>query len=496
MQNNLWQEWLNLQALIQEAKKTAICNMLTLDAFALARLGQQDEGVYDHLVYLMETYRDVVQIFEQDANDPVPEQVAGLCDVLNSRRRQFEDVAPSPGNPIANEKRVIIEKNLLHLYEAENPESIYQELLNLTLSQINDLHNRTQTSFYTDLLEREWEVLGLIISIQVTGIEAIWGMEYAHAPLSKLREAYQQTGPVISGFRKLIKTTPKVTPPSPDFDFHELIVDNQTFLASLEQEADLQFEKIKTEHMEFAKSLEEKIDDKLNLSEEIISTFGAADFWLTNTPKPKAPPESEIIAGIIETIRIKIDSLKESMEQFKETTKTEYKPAAAPNDYITQLYSSWISNPPTPDTLYVFFENAEIFTVYSEKLVKDLANVTTKLDKQILRYQKENLLYEISTYEEILYYSVSRLRDSELPQVQTAVEILDETFVALGSILEEKGISVIQPNPHDPFVAREHEILTAEQHDGFVKGEIIKTMTSGYKQGDQVILRANVVAAR
>jgi len=501
--DNLWQEWLIWQALIKEARKTAICDKLTLEALSLARLGQKDEVVFSHLVYLMGTYREVVEIFEKNTDDPVPDQVAGLCDVLNSRLKQFEDVAPSQGNPIAKEKQEIIEKTLLGIAAKietleinESLKIIYQESLTQALSAINDLHTRKLTSYYTDLLEREWEVLGLIISIQVKGIEALWGMEYTNAPLSKLREAYQQTGPIISGFRKLIQTAPQVVPPDQDFHIISNEPDNHAFLAALEPEIEMQFEKRRIEYLESTKSLEQKIEDELTISEEIISTFGATDFWLTNTPKPKVPPENEILTGITEAIKIKIESLKESMEQFKETAKIGSELPVPSEDTQAQLFSAWILNPPSQEDLDAFFESAAPIIAYAEKLAKEFANTDAKLDKYILRYQKESLLYEISTYEEILYYSVSRIRESELPQVQAAVEILDETFVALESILEEKGITVIRPNPHEPFIAREHEVLTAEQQDDFAKGEIIKTMTSGYKLGDQVILRANVVAAR
>jgi molecular chaperone GrpE (heat shock protein) len=118
-----------------------------------------------------------------------------------------------------------------------------------------------------------------------------------------------------------------------------------------------------------------------------------------------------------------------------------------------------------------------------------------KIDKAIQNFKKETLLYEVNTFEEILTYSVSRLRDSALSGVPRAVELLDGVAAALEMMLKKNYIIPIRPVPHDIFNAREHEVLMAEKQDGFNKGEIIKLLNSGYKHKDTVILRANVIAA-
>jgi len=164
-----------------------------------------------------------------------------------------------------------------------------------------------------------------------------------------------------------------------------------------------------------------------------------------------------------------------------------------------QLFEAWCAAPPTKDTIQDFLNerrNHGIFQEQEEKYTKVMAQGVEKAGKTIFRYRKETLLYEICTFEEILFYSVTRLRESTLPQIEEGVKILDETFATLESLLANKEITVIRPAPHEAFNGREHEVLTAEEQEGFAKGEIIKTMTSGYKQGDKVILRANVVAAR
>jgi len=46
------------------------------------------------------------------------------------------------------------------------------------------------------------------------------------------------------------------------------------------------------------------------------------------------------------------------------------------------------------------------------------------------------------------------------------------------------------------FNGKEHEVLIAETSEGFAKGEIIKVINPGYKRGDFILTRANVIAAK
>jgi len=586
--DTLWPGWLALRASAGEALhkgashyfkciRQEACNKLALDALVSARLGQKDEEVYNHLVYLMETYHKVVHLFETQTENPAPELVAGLCDVLSSRLRQFEDVASGQGNPVAKEKRGIIEKAILHTTQqiealekayiseqdftplhkhilTENNDAQWQPLqasilestlptlqghykqnLHRCLTSIDDLHTRKTASYYTDLLEREWEVLGIIIQIQVRAIESVSGTTDETAQtLTKLREAYQQTGPIVSGFRKLMQKKPQDTPPTPSIEAEDLTfsapppgeLDIQPFITALIWEADKIFESLREEHLEMAHNLRLNIDDEIALAMEIISIFEKASHGLAtplslhehseplteNTAAPNEEaaanlPENPILSGITETLEIKIESLRESLDLFKSNSATLLTslseiPPLTEQDLqaaATQLLAAWCATPPEAEAIADFLTQSrqhDPFHTYSEKFAKALESCASKTEKATTRFKKETLLYEISTYEEILYYSVSRLRESELPQIQSAVQILDETFQALETLLTSKGITVLRPAPHDPFNGREQEVLAAEEQEGFTKGEIIKTMTSGYKMGDQVILRANVIAAR
>ena len=544
---DLWLAWDKYQGAAAEVRRKAaehyftqmrriVCDSLVTEALTSARLAQKDEGIYDHLVYLMETYREVVSLFASQYEDAPPDLVGGLCDVLNSRLGQFDDLTlGGQGNPIAGEKRVILEKALVHLcvqIEDVDKDSIiphqawdgsvalhgiYLETLTRCQASIDDLYTRKTVSYYADLLESEWEVLGVIIQIQVQALEACHGnADEVHGILSKLREAYQQTGPIVSGLRKLMQSTTQATDVAVSYeDFVDMIstgvtaypdteINDQAFIAALLPEADALFEGLRGNHLELTSEIYEAIDNENALAKAVVSVFEKALEGLVLSLPPSQ--ETQIITGINETLEIKIDSLNENMQAFAQagqdliSSLAQSIPTLSLKDLdiaANQLKAAWLDNPPSPETVEDFFADCivlEAFATYSSQFVKLITDIKAKAEKSALRFKKETLLYEISTYEEILYYSVTRLRES--PHVADAVQALDETFAALEALLIENNIEIIRPAPHDPFNGREHEVLTAEETEGFTKGEIVKTMTSGYKSGEQIILRANVVAAR
>jgi len=668
----LWQAWLDLEgqaddALLKGAAhyfkciRQSACDALALEALASARLGQSDEVVFDHLVRLMETYREIISLFGGSIKSASPELVAGLCDILCSRLKQFEDDAIGQGNPVVKEKHAILEKAILKTAQqieaaeeayAASPigesaapppveagssaesaaidsrkslltggsdpwqalrESIlektlpiiythYTQNLQACLSNIDDLHTRKTASYYTDLLEREWEVLGLIIQVQVKAIESAFEAveespqespenqpeQTLHSILSKLREAYQQTGPIVSGLRKMMQAANPSRPlqissyecfarviasnitPLPPID-----IDNQAFMAGLLPEADIIFEGLRTGYLERINDLQLGVTGDISLADKVVAIFKKAGEELAslqskpaepemptipeeseeppadehtvnteaqsstrNSPIAEAAPvpktldaseetaaaaglsgiseeapanhhiENQILSGISETLEIKVESLAESLQTFTENSMAQLAsipkgiPVLTEESLITsasQILLAWSAAPPALDNLADFLAECvslDAFAAYDEQLAKHISNASAKIEKISLRFKKETLLYEISTYEEILFHSVSRLRESALPRVAAAVCLLDETFSNLESLLTESGITVIRPATHEPFNGREHEVLVAEEADGFAKGEIIKVMTSGYKLKDQVILRANVIAAR
>jgi molecular chaperone GrpE (heat shock protein) len=152
--------------------------------------------------------------------------------------------------------------------------------------------------------------------------------------------------------------------------------------------------------------------------------------------------------------------------------------------------TAWLASPPT----YIAME--EFLFSYTYSVKKRVNAYVEKAEKLSFRFKKEVLLYEVCTYEEILTHSALRLKASPWPAMAAATVDLFAAYDRLQTILGINHIMAIHPAPHEPFNAFEHEVLMAEKQEGFATGEIIKVLNTGYKQGDKVILRANVIAAR
>ena len=210
----------------------------------------------------------------------------------------------------------------------------------------------------------------------------------------------------------------------------------------------------------------------------------------------------EILRGVAETIEIKIDGLQESIEQFQEECVRIIEAFAAENTDPSheevkaakaEIWQLWAQNPddfaPNPTGILTLME-------LHKHLDKSISRHQEVLNKKLHRFKCESLLYEISTYEEIIFYSVSRLRKLESKMFQQGAVLADAALNHLEVLLKKNKIEIIRPQPHDPFNSKEHEVLMAESAPDFKKGEIVKLMTSGYRQNDVVLLRANVIAAR
>ena len=132
----------------------------------------------------------------------------------------------------------------------------------------------------------------------------------------------------------------------------------------------------------------------------------------------------------------------------------------------------------------------------SDRLLRRQEKIEQEADKKIIKFLREHLLFEMSTYEEIINYSVSKLRESQEDFIITYVKEIDALTHSIEEILKAYKIEFIHPNPHEKFNGKEHEVLMAEVREGFQKGEIIKTMNKGYMLDGQIILKANVIAGK
>ena len=244
-------------------------------------------------------------------------------------------------------------------------------------------------------------------------------------------------------------------------------------------------------------------------AETIACVFARqVSFYRENADSFTALAENDIIGGINETLIIKTEVLKESISFFE---VNQYSVNAADllctaeecEQLLKELPSIWraeIFSETADDKIMDALYNCAVHTgaaaAYRKRITDLYQREAERVDKAVRRFLKDSVLFEISTFEEIMQYSVTRLRESEFDSVKDYIDMIDENARTIEDTLRKTGITMIRPNPHDTFNGKEHEILMAEQCEGFAKGEIIKYMTSGYRLNGQVLIRANIIAAR
>jgi molecular chaperone GrpE (heat shock protein) len=509
----LWEKWTD-----------PIADIVIDDAMRLSRMNGHDEELFDNCAALMRVYRDSAAICassREAVTTPIIKDILeGIYSVLASKQ---EDELPGV-NPVKLEKLNICIKTLQTLpvsyTYAESLYDVYQSSLSACLAGLNDLPNRPVTQNYIDLMESEWAVMNSLITVQVAALEAALPeaseaeQTIVNELLTGLREGYQHFGRNLTAFNEVMRgEVTAVLMEKTAEEFTEALnatLNTEDFRAALNAEIDALAEKVRLSYARAAYRFQRLLSEEGNLAEDFSTVFEQA---LIKLPKPdELPAEAEsqraILIGVAETIHIKIESLKENAAYFMEKARQTVKSFASERRDLSEedrqvLYEAalgiWRDSVACFADLPAYFarmEDEEPFEKHKAYHEKRINTYTEKIEKSLYSFKRETLLYEMSTYEEILTHSVSRLRESEIELVMQSVALLDETFAALEVLLKKNNIQVMHPAPHDMFNGKEHEVLLAEKHEGFEKGEIIKTINSGYRQNEQIILRANVVAAR
>ena len=507
---------------------------MTSESVKTSLFGDTDEEVYVCCTKLMQAYKDTINLYERFQKDITTPDVADILDgiitVLVSRLREFEEASGSVLNPITQEKQLIIAEALeslttsihqnvsaclqgdfLPLYES------YNENLTTCGGMLNDLDSRRMVQFYLTLMEDEWEILSSIIKIQVRALEQAVDNAPSdantlekvaiHKILTMLREAYQHFGrsstetfaifhnPEVLGKREKFV-------PTPYDDFCEILrgcVDNKAFkefYAEIRQEVEAVFGRQKMESFKAIYNFRRMVNDEMMLAEEMINIFKMLhESWLIPVEEGEG---TDIVKGVGETIEIKIESLSEAMQLMREETNKlieSFSPNVAPTEEEVKSATEAACKVIAENKLEnIDYDNLPIFAERKLNQEKSIKQFQENFEKKLIKFKREVLLYEISTYEEIIFYSISRLRES-MEHIET-VNLADSCLTMLEIMLKKSNIEVIRPTAHDMFNPKEHEVLMAESNPDFKKGEIVKMMNSGYKQGDTILLRANVIAAR
>lgn len=458
--------------------------------------------------------------------------------------KKMLDNDSASGNIILNDVLDRIEQNCFsRFYE------FYGATVRFALINLNDFYKRRELCGYYELLLEEHQILSSIINVQVDVLENTLSANLTDSallePVAMLKQAYEQLHSGVKKINLLLKTAGGNGADIEDYaPFCESITDRLHESAVLAPTALNQAKRLfDGGYALFAKNFEDLYNKNLHasirqidvksglykcskiifeneeLADEIIGEFaGIIGFYENEIRKERivSKENREIIEGISETVAIKIGSLQESKQQLTgdmtrllasfSSNKAVFSEAehrqqleTVKQRLLAQLLHGLSEDRRRQAVVKSVFSNGfadDVLKQYNEKTARLWHKNLEALNKRLLKFKKDSLLFEISTFEEIINYSVSILRKSSDPAVIEFVKAIDGSTKSLTDILTKYGIEIIKPPPHEPFNGKEHDVLMAEANEVFKKGEIIKVMNCGYKQNGAVILRANVIAAK
>ncbi len=544
----------------------------TIDLYELNKEFIKNTKINDILNGINEVVVSQLKDFEENSKY-CPKQAREEA-IKYAKNMGIETISKLCENYLENQGKIcsefVIQENLKNTKIYDNYiqilDDIYSSIINNNFDEINDLYIliiessiKRNTDFRkaaNDLYEfvnAERSNLENIIKIQVDALEDNLKIEElseeekekARQILDKLIEAYQYLGKEIDGLEEYFKNTEnkKIAALTKEELAKYLLEEGKDKYIEEHKSKDfpedvkrivIQYKESKNEFDEKIKSFveniitieKERIDnentnnklletystEKVNFIDEFIECFVYLKNVYENQKEELEKTEyAEILKGINETIQIKIESLEESREEFKNSIFN-YRYDNSKKYIIDvvkiteEMLEKWYSIP-IAEEKSAFENNLKIleqeivalpeFELYLENLANQKSEIEKGLYKLYVKFLKESLLFELTTYEEILNYSVSRLReeqDNEL--IKNLVIEIDKVNDKIDALLKKNYIEKIQPIVHEKFDAKQHEVLMAEKQEGFEKGEIIKTLNSGYKYKDMVIVRANIIAAR
>lgn len=434
---------------------------------------------------------------------------------------------------------------------------LYQTYIEITMTsieKINNLQFRKAANFYYESIKQEKENLEIIIKVQINALEdelknmniEVLEHQKINQILDTLIEAYQHLGREIeslAAYFKEIESASKEINLLNKEQFVDYIVNegSKKYIQDLsskefpndikilndkinETKLDFEFELNKTtkEIIDYklvcfnkANDIKNEVDnfikDKTAMTNEFLECFiYIKNYYDENKESLFNTSYSDIFKGIYETIEIKIESLSENRDMFLETL---YNVSNNLSFNITDqnkekiqadILQLWYNKHPFSkkefidllESIYNTIEQHEIILKYKNNVKKQKDLKLNQINKSYINFLKDSLLFELTTYEEILNYSISRLRQTDIEIVNDFVKVIDEVSSKIDKLLLQYNIETIKPNPYDLFDGKEHEILMAEKNKDFEKGQIIKLMNTGYKYNNAVIIRANVIAAK
>lgn len=554
---NLKIEYFNLMIKNIVSNKKSIKNCI-LSNFIFHIQNEKSFALYDEKVFeiytsILESYKVFLKQYKGAnviLNDNIQKNLGGIIAVLESQISFFDEKDNFGINPILAEKKQIIANRLDIIYEKLNTiikikiedlitdfiqndddqikqvflsyltdeiGKCYEENLKACFYSINDNENRRIISYYNDILAEEREILSSIIKVQIKALEDLCENDEEKDILNKLlkpiKEIYQFSNKEFDCLTENIKSINasininiqkdtddifKIFEDILNVEHNETSVSKDKILNSLKhfinkrlyfkyeetiQNLDILKKDIKNTNLLF-ESINNKFIELYKFIEQNLNKYNETEF-------------KDILNGIFESINIKLENLKESGKEYILFCKNLEKDIQGVKDFDINSFDYNLN-----ETFNYFIKQEfEQIIKYIDKNIFDknfykYTNLIEKFNKNIYNFKKDVILFEITTFQEIINYSVVRLRESEKQEIIEFVLKIDQLIIDIQKILEINYIIMINPKPHTLFNVKEHEILIAEKSDEFKKGEIIKVLNCGYKILDEIIIRANVIAAK
>lgn len=430
----------------------------------------------------------------------------------------------------------------------------YVDITKGSIEKINSLQFRKAANFYYESIKQEKDNLEIIIKVQVNALEDelkhmdidVMQAQKIHEILDTLIEAYQHLGKEIEGLAHYFKESENkevVLLTKEEFvdylikqgvnkhiddlsakPFPSVIEQINDEVIRINQKFEDEFNKtiselihknsVESNKNDANASLKDYITQKEMMVSAFVECFSHINaYYIQNESQLLETHFCDILKGIYETIDIKIENLKDSqailIEELNSLDKNSLPINAISKEDVMIMIKEFLECyynilPRNEEEFNSALEefNRKISThpillKYHADIDKFRQQQADHMNKKYINFLRQQLLFELTTYEEILNYSVSRLRqEQQLDMVKGFVETIDRVNTRINELLIQYNIESIKPQPYDVFDGKEHEVLMAEKQEGFEKGQIIKLMNTGYKYNNTVVIRANVIAAK
>ncbi|MDA3846022.1 MAG: nucleotide exchange factor GrpE [Vallitaleaceae bacterium] len=206
--------------------------------------------------------------------------------------------------------------------------------------------------------------------------------------------------------------------------------------------------------------------------------------------KPEEP-YTPIVGAITETIMLKLEALKE--KDYEYMLQRQNKMVQSEKqfyDYINDIKDHF------EDYFHQMLnDSAQVFIGLQDDYIRLFQDVLGSIKKADIDYLKYNLLFEVVTLEEIVTYSLPKLRAYEHALSKQVISLVSSTYEEISSILKRFNIAMIEAIPGEKFNGKIHEVTVVEPNETYGKGKIIRMETKGYIYKDIPVVRAHVIVA-